>query len=552
MAVSADIVLRVGAIHAFDGSERTARSLAIRGAEILAIGTRPDELDELIGSRTQVVDDPELVLLPAFHDTHMHQMWMATDSHGVALGHARTVAEVIEAIAARARETPPGQWVVSSASWHETMLAEGRFPTAQELDSATSQHPVLLRRGGHNAVANSLALALAGIDERTPDPPSGTIVRGPDGRPTGWLIEPLAMAPVLDLLPALSFEQRLESLGRFGRQLNARGIGAVRDAGADPEALQIYQTLYDRGGLTTRTRMMVLLPMTGDTDAKLAEIERWPMHTGFGDDLLRVDGLKLLLDGGVEAAAMDEPYANDPDFHGHLLIEPEDIELLVSAGVDRGWKVGAHAAGDLTLRTLIDVYERVLRDRPHLPPGTLVVEHAFLADAKQRKRAIDLGIAVTVQYPVLYRLAANAVRFWGPERAAEVFPIREWVEEGAIVAAGSDAFVADWDVLAGIRGMITRETAVAGIQGAHSAVDRQTAFELYTSRAAQLVGEGDRRGSLTAGRLADIVAFRDDPMTCDIDVLPHLEPALTFVGGRVVHDAEDVLGPAVDGAGALA
>src|SRR3954469_14145159 len=130
--VTADVVIRAGAIHAFDGSERCARSLAIRGTEILAMGDRPDDLDELVGPRTRVLDDPQLVLLPAFHDTHMHQMWTAVDAHGVPLGHTRSIADVVDAVAARARETPPGEWIVSSASWHETTLAENRMPTADE------------------------------------------------------------------------------------------------------------------------------------------------------------------------------------------------------------------------------------------------------------------------------------------------------------------------------------------------------------------------------------------------------------------------------------
>ncbi|UGS33872.1 amidohydrolase [Capillimicrobium parvum] len=535
-AVTADVVVRAGAIHAFDGSDRRARSLAIRGTEILAMGDRPDDLDELIGARTRVVHDPELVLLPAFHDTHMHQMWTAVDAHGVALGHTRCIADVVGAVAVRARETPPGEWIVSSASWHETTLAENRMPTAQEIDAATREHPVVLRRGGHNLVANSMALARAGIDRDTPNPERGTIVRGSDGSPTGWLIEPLAMKPVLDLLPPFSFEDRVDALGKLCRELNAHGIAAVRDAGSDPGAPQVFQALHDRGGLTTRSRMMIMLTLTGDTEAKIAEIESWPVHTGFGDDMLRIDALKLLLDGGVEAAAMDEPYANDPDFRGHLLIEPDEIEQLVTVGLDRGWKVGAHAFGDFTTRTLVDVYERVLRTRPDLPPGTLVIEHAGLAGPDVRRRAIELGIGISVQYPVLYRLAANAVRYWGPERADRIFPIREWIEEGAVVGGGSDAFVADWDVLAGVRGMVTRETAVAGVQGARSAIDRRTAFELYTNRAAEFVGEGDRRGSLVPGQLADIVAFREDPLTCELDALTELDVALTLVGGRAVHD----------------
>jgi predicted amidohydrolase YtcJ len=540
VSLSADILFRGPLVHRF-APGGPGRSVAIVGDRIVAVGDGVDDLDDLVGPKTQVVDDPGLVLMPGFHDTHMHQMWMAADIRGVPLNRAQSVDDVLDAIAERAKQTPPGEWIVTSANWHETLLPEGRFPTAEELERAAPEHPVAVRRGGHNLVANSRALTLAGITRESPDPERGTVVRDEDGNPTGRLIEPHAMAPVLDLLPAMGFEDRVEAIGAFTTELNRRGIVAVRDAGADAEALHVYQEAHRRGTLTTRTRMLVLLTLTGDTDTKLAEIGTWPIHTGYGDDMLRVDALKLLLDGGVEAAAMEEPYELDPTFSGHMLIDPDDILRLTRAGIDRGWKIAAHAFGDLTVRALTDVYQQILSET-QLPPGSLVIEHAALADDAMRRRIAELGIAVTVQYPVLWRLGGNAVKYWGRERADKLFPIREFVEAGAIIGGGSDAFVGDWDVLTAIRGMMTRETAIGGVMGRDSAVDRQTAFELYTSRAAELVGESDIRGSLEAGKLADIVAFREDPLTCDLDSLPELSPVLTLLGARPVHDTEGVLG----------
>jgi predicted amidohydrolase YtcJ len=540
VSLAADIVFRGPLVHRF-APGGPGRSLAILRDRIVAVRDGVGDLDDLVGPNTQVVDDPGLVLMPGFHDTHMHQMWMAEDLRGVQLNGARSIDDVLGAIAARAKETPPGDWIVTSANWHETLLPEGRFPTAEELERAAPHHPVVVRRGGHNLVANTRALTLAGITRDSPDPERGTVVRDEDGNPTGRLIEPLAMAPVLDLLPPMGFEDRVEAIGALTTEFNRRGIVAVRDAGADPEALHVYQEAHRRGTLTTRTRMLVLLTLTGDTEAKLAEIASWPIHSGYGDDMLRVDALKLLLDGGVEAAAMEEPYELDPTFRGHMLIDPDDILRLARAGVDRGWKMAAHAFGDVTVRALTDVYERILAETP-LPPGSLIIEHAALADEALRRRIVDLGIAVTVQYPVLWRLGGNAIKYWGRERADKLFPIRQFVEAGAIIGGGSDAFVGDWDVLTAIRGMMTRETAIGGVMGEGSAIDRQTAFELYTSRAAELVGESDIRGSLQAGKLADIIAFRENPLTCDVDSLPGLSPVLTLLGGRPVHDSEGVLG----------
>lgn len=147
-----------------------------------------------------------------------------------------------------------------------------------------------------------------------------------------------------------------------------------------------------------------------------------------------------------------------------------------------------------------------------------------------------------MQYPLLWQLGANVRRYWGDDRANGVFPLRSWVREGATVAAGSDTFVAPWDPLLSIWGMVTRGTAVAGTLGPHEALDRSTAFELYTRRAAELVGDADRRGTLAPGHLADVVAFTGDPLTCEIDDLPSLQPSFTLLGGQPCFDPNGLLG----------
>ncbi|MBO0703169.1 MAG: amidohydrolase family protein, partial [Candidatus Dormibacteraeota bacterium] len=185
-------------------------------------------------------------------------------------------------------------------------------------------------------------------------------------------------------------------------------------------------------------------------------------------------------------------------------------------------------------------YERV-RDRfPGLPAGWLTIEHAFFADATQRRRAIDLGVSITVQHPLLYALGGNMEIYWGKARTAEVFPVREWVEEGALVAGGTDSGPAPWDPLLSIWGMVTRGTRVAGHPGPEHAIDRATAFWLYTVAGARLFG-GGARGELTVSNLADLVAFPEDPLTCPIDDLPGLQPVFTLLSGTPVFDLQERL-----------
>ena len=196
----------------------------------------------------------------------------------------------------------------------------------------------------------------------------------------------------------------------------------------------------------------------------------------------------------------------------------------------QGWKIGTHAIGDRAVRTLLDVYEQVIKENLGLKPGSLVLEHGFLADARQRARAIRLGIPVTVQHPLLYTPCSVLLDGWGEERTREIMPVRAWLEEGASLSAGTDHPVSSFNPLLALWGMVTRGTLKAGIQGRQYAIDQYTAMQLYTVAGARLNGESHRRGTLGPRRLADLVAFRSNPITCPIDDLPSCSPSSRWLG----------------------
>lgn len=399
------------------------QAIAIRDEWIVAVSLDPHGLDGLIGADTHVLDAPDMTILPAFEDTHNHLMLAAQNMSLVPVDRAHILAEFLDLIRQRAAQTPAGAWIQTSAAWHEVNLAEGRLPTAPELDEATRDHPVLVRRGGHVVVANSLALTLGGITRDTPDPQGGTIVRFPDGTPTGVLIEAPVYAPVIALVPAMTPEQLIEGLRLACRAYNAYSIGTVRDPWVMREQVPVSQALWEQGELTVRSRLM-LAPQAATLEKSMAIIEAFGVRSGFGDDSLKLWGLKFGLDCGAEGGALDEPYVNNPGYRGHLLWNPDDLLTLANFAVRRGWKIGTHAIGDRAVRTLLDVYERVIKENPGLSPGTLVIEHGFLADARQRARVIRLGIAVTVQHPLLYTLGSVLLEGWGEQRTREIMPVR--------------------------------------------------------------------------------------------------------------------------------
>ncbi|HEY4453458.1 MAG TPA: amidohydrolase [Pseudonocardiaceae bacterium] len=534
----ADLLIRASAVHTLVPGQHPQRAMAVRGDRIIAVSPDPTGLDALVTARTEVLDLPTATVLPSFDDTHTHLMFAGRGAHDVPVHQAHTIAEFLDLIRQRAATTPPGEWIMTTTNWQELNLAERRMPTAAELNQATDRHPVLVRRGGHNAVANLYALRLAGVTDDTQAPPGGIIGRDADGHLNGRLIDS-AMNLVQRLLPAPDRAQRIDGLGIASGQYAATGIGTVRDCAVSLDDYAILAATRDAGVLNTRVR--ALIAMFGLTSAaqvteRLDAMEDLRYQA---DPWLRVWGVKFGIDGGLEAGATEEPYACDHTFSGTLMWEPDALVEAVNTVVRRGWRVGTHAYGDRAVRTLLDVYERVLDDNPGLPSGSLVIEHGGLARPEQRARAVALGIPVTIQQPLLHDTAEVEQTYWGPERVAELFPAREWIDEGALVTGGSDFPVGQFGAMRSVWGMTTRQTVV-GVQGPQHAISYDEAVALHTVNAARLTGEEYLRGMLTPGRLADLTIWAQDPAELPNEARSELDPTHTLLGGRVVHSPEVV------------
>ena len=532
----ADLVVRAGTVHTLAPGLAPQRAIAVRGDRILAVAASRDGLDDLITGDTRVIDSPGGAVLPSFDDTHTHLIYAGFGAFDVPVHQARSIPEFLQLIRERAASTPPGEWIRTTTNWQELNLAERRMPTATELDSATGGHPVRVQRGGHNVVLNSAALRLAGITEDTPTPPGGVIGRNPDGTLSGRLID-AALHLVDHLQPQPALTERIAGLEQASRAYAASGIGAVRDCAVPLPDLDVLRRTHQEGRLGVRFRALVMAQgatRPAELDALLDQMEPWRYQT---DPWLRVWGVKLVLDGGLEAGATEEPYAGSDDFRGLLIWEPEALADAVERVVRRGWRVGTHAYGDRAVRLLLDVYRAVLERNPWIPPRSLVIEHGGLADERQRARAVALGIPVTIQQPLLHDTAEVEIGYWGAERVARLFPARGWIDDGALVTAGSDFPVGRFGAMRSVWGMVTRQT-VAGVQGPEHAITRDEAIDLHTGAAARLLGESDLRGCLTPGRLADFTVWPADPRTCPVDELRDLLPTRTVLGGRVVHEAD--------------
>jgi predicted amidohydrolase YtcJ len=539
---NADLIVDASTVHTMAADASPVTALAISDGRIAATAGpegRRDLLAAWRGPRTVVIDDPGLAVLPAFVDTHNHLMLAAQNILGVPVAQAADIPQLVRLIRERAAVTPPGQWIRTGADWHELGLAERRLPTAAELDEATTDHPVLLQRGGHNGVLNSAGLRLAGIGRDTPDLDGGFIDRDPSGEPRGW-VQDAALELAQRVLPPLPEQALIGGLARASAGYAAQGLAAVRDAAVTPAQWRAYLRAQAAGQLAVRCHaMMITTPATvqaaGSVDAYLDSLEEQGIRPGAGEGLLRVWGLKFVLDGGVEAAAMTFPYADRPGYLGELMWDGDALADALAACARRGWPVGTHAMGDLAVGTLLEAIGDARAQVSDAPADAFVVEHGGLIGG-HIARAVGLGVHVTVQQALLDGLAPAFLAAWGTDRSAALFPWRELVDAGAWISAGTDHPIGPLSPLRAIAGMTTRATP-AGVLGPEHAVSREEALRLYTVAGARFLG-GEPAGTLVPGAPADLVAYRADPLTCPDEQLPALSPAATVIAGRIAYQED--------------
>jgi predicted amidohydrolase YtcJ len=539
---NADLIVDASTVHTMAADASPVTALAISDGRIAATAGpegRRDLLAAWRGPRTVVIDDPGLAVLPAFVDTHNHLMLAAQNILGVPVAQAADIPQLVRLIRERAAVTPPGQWIRTGADWHELGLTERRLPTAAELDEATTDHPVLLQRGGHNGVLNSAGLRLAGIGRDTPDLDGGFIDRDPSGEPRGW-VQDAALELAQRVLPPLPEQALIGGLARASAGYAAQGLAAVRDAAVTPAQWRAYLRAQAAGQLAVRCHaMMITTPATvaaaGSVDAYLDSLEEQGIRPGAGEGLLRVWGLKFVLDGGVEAAAMTFPYADRPGYLGELMWDGDALADALAACARRGWPVGTHAMGDLAVGTLLEAIGDARAQVSDAPADAFVVEHGGLIGG-HIARAVGLGVHVTVQQALLDGLAPAFLAAWGTDRSAALFPWRELVDAGAWISAGTDHPIGPLSPLRAIAGMTTRATP-AGVLGPEHAVSREEALRLYTVAGARFLG-GEPAGTLVPGAPADLVAYRADPLTCPDEQLPALSPAATVIAGRIAYQED--------------
>jgi predicted amidohydrolase YtcJ len=544
--VAADMILYNGKIVTVNREFDIENAIAINGENILAVG-KDDTIRTLVGPDTRMIDLQGKTVIPGLIDGHYHFMNKAvTFNLGVDVVLIDSIEEMVQRIGEKVAQTPPGELVYTTSGWMPQQLKENRVPTREDLDPVSPNNPVIVY-GGHSIHLNTYALRQAGITRDTASPEGGKVEMDPEtGEPTGRLIDiAKKLAWKKWTIGAATHEQKLQAIKASQKIMNAAGITSVREAAVTTAEMRIFQELRDKDELTVRVSMnntldSSKLDSSRPADQLIEQLEAWGVSTGFGDSMLRLDGVgEIEIDGGFESGLMSEPYAHAPgnedpeEYFGLQLMPTEKFEKVLQAISRLGWRANTHAVGDRGLDITLDAYEKVNQIEP-IAPKRWVIEHAHYTRPDQFKRIKDLGAVISTQFHP-YMGAQNTVYFWGEERSSKTMRMRDWLDAGLIVGGGSDWGLMPANPFWMIYFWVTRDTRLGGLSGPDQKISREEALRVMTINNAYITFEEDVKGSLEPGKLADLLVLSDDILTVPDAQIKEITPLLTLLGGKVVH-----------------
>jgi predicted amidohydrolase YtcJ len=527
----ADRILHNGNIITLNDSGDTVSAIAIYGGRVVATGDN-DDLLVLAGPRTKCEDLNGKTVLPGLIDAHLHWQWTASAMQAVDLFEVPSKSEGLERVAAYARETPPGTWI-RGQGWVQDLWVDRAFPTATDLDAVAPEHPVyLLGKSFHVAWVNSAALRAAGICADTPDPEGGSLHRDSAGNPTGILFEAPAMRLVADVIPELTPEQIADQMLAAQPKAHQLGLTAVHDLD-DPDALMAFQILRERGQLGLRVTKYINKPYFR------AALDNG-LRSGFGDDWIRIGGLKLFADGalGPRTAWMLDPYEGEPDNLGIVVTHPDEMLQLALKATLSGLPTAIHAIGDRAVREVLNLFKEVRRveaeNRIPRAARRHRIEHVQLIHPDDIRRLAELDLVASMQPIHATADARVADLYWG-ERAALGYNARAQLDAGAVLALGTDSPIESFDPFENIYAAVTRKRPDGTLGDGwriEACLTVDEALRAYTRGAAYAVGLEDRQGQLSPGYYADLIVVDKNPYTIDPDAIIDTKVVATMVDGE--------------------
>jgi hypothetical protein len=526
------------------------RTMDAKGTVVQAIGIRQGLIDitgstqQVLQTKTQkdeVIDLKGKTVFPGIIDAHNHMIYYGTELLGINCRAEviQSIDDIVTEIAKKAAVSPPGHWL-RGYGYDDALLEEGRQPRCEDLDQVSPQNPVVLYRTcGHMLVANSKALEICGITKNTPNPPGGEIDRDPvTGEPTG-LMKETAQELIKDSMDSFLIEELVEAVKVAGRQYLSEGITSVQEAGVGyfqntVDEMKAYQIADIRNIPRPRVCLYFL-------KEALPHLSSLGIIKGFGNDTLRIGGIKLFADGvpSAHTGAVHEPYANAPDETGILCMEKDELRGTVEKIHRGGLQSSIHAIGDRAIDVVLDAYEHVLTKLP-AKDHRHRIEHFTMADPQRIERAKRLGIIPVVASTEVPFYGDAFVKNLGSQRAEWCYPLRSMLDGQLPVALSTDRpFDPIGNPLFSAQAAVQRKTRSGHVIGKAQCIKVEEAFRMHTNYAAFAAFEEQVKGSIEVGKFGDFVVYPIDPFEVDIEGLSQVPVAYTIVGGEVVYSGKD-------------
>ena len=510
-ATCADLVLQNAEVITCDRKIPGGNAVAIRGSRIINVG---NVADMPINSKTRLIDCQGLTLVPGFNDSHCHIFAFARKLTSLDLSpaSARSIEEIKKIIHRTAESTPRGSWITGT-DYNEFYLREGRHPTRWDLDEAAPDHPVIIyHRSLHACVLNSLALKIIGITGETEEPPGGMIDRDLEtGDPNGILFEMnnYIRTRIPDSLTKSEMEQKIALVNQI---YLSHGITSLTDASVsnDLEQWHNFKKLKEENRLQSR-----LCVMPGC--AFLADFVREGLITGSGDDAFRTGSLKIVLSEAT----------------GHLNPPQDELNHLVQDASRAGFQVAIHAVEKNTVAAAIQAFESVNRN-VSAEKRRFRLEHCSECPPELRDRLVNLHAVIVSQPPFVYYHGERYLAQVPAETRQWLYPFNSLLHNGLIVAASSDSPVVSVNPLSGIYAAVTRRAESGQILNPAENISPQEALEMYTINGAYASFEEEIKGSISPGKLADLVLLNANPLHIEPEKIREIRVEMTIIGGQIV------------------
>ncbi len=535
---AADLVLRNGKVVTVDPAVPDGEAIAVQGDKILAVGSDAD-IAQYIGSATQVIDLEGQLAIPGFIEAHGHFLGVGDAKMQLDLMTVANWEEIVSMVEYAASDVAPGA-LIRGRGWHQEKWdtpppgnVEG-LPTHHSLSAVSPDNPVILRHAsGHAAFANARAMEMAGVTSETPDPPGGEIVRDADGEPIGAFRETaqrLLSAAAENAEPP--DPRRLAELA--AEEVLSKGVTSFQDAGVGFGTVDLYKEMVDDGALGVRLWVMIRQP----NDRLAALLPEYRM-VNYGDDRLTVRGIKVSVDGalGPHGAWLLEPYSDLPTSTGLNTSPIADLRETARIAMENDFQLCVHAIGDRANREVLDTYEAAFEANPDKSDVRWRVEHAQHLHPDDIPRFGQMGVIASMQGVHCTSDGPWVTPRLGEQRAREgAYMWRDLMDSGAVIANGTDAPVEDVSAIASYYATVSRVMNDGTAFFPEQRLTRMEALATYTSLAAYAAFEEDIKGTLTPGKLADIVVLSKDILTIPEAEIPTTDVVYTIVGGRVMYE----------------